>query len=159
MALTVKLPDKKHKEEYSLYVSSKIEYIHKDPEYGTLIKCSGCGIAFYYASNSRRAFVFSDDLEGGTHIPLQKGKLPYFKQQVCILYRAKGRKIDLLKFMCYNLEKKYGKIIYGLGILYWLTLGSYIDSIGKKGTINRLVYLMTEKYIKHKERLNQNENI
>lgn len=153
MALTVKLPDVKHKEEYSLFVSSKIDYIHKDGEYGTLIRCSGCGVAFYSASNSRRAFIFSDRSENDFSIPLQEGMLPYFKQPVRILYRAKGRRIDLLKFMCHNLEKRYGKIIYGLGIVYWLTLGSYIDSTGYKGSSNRLLYFITEKHIKCKERL------
>ena len=39
MSLTVKLPDKKKKDEYSLYVSSKITYLKSFKDLGTLIIC------------------------------------------------------------------------------------------------------------------------
>ena len=47
MSLTAKLPDKKKKEEYSLYVSGKITYMNTDKELGTLIILEGSGVAFY----------------------------------------------------------------------------------------------------------------
>ncbi len=150
MALTVKLPANKQKKEYSLFVNSEINSIHKDKTLGTLISCKGSGVAFYSASNSRRAFIFSELSEKDLKIPLQEGKLPYFKQPVRILYRARGRKIDLLKFMCHTLEGHYGKKIYRLGTAYWLTLGSYIDSLNgrKTGSKKRILYLITDKYLK-----------
>ena len=150
MALTVKLPAKKQKREYSLYVNSEISYIHKDKELGTLICCKGSGVAFYSASNSRRAFIFSELSKKDCKIPLQEGKLPYFKEPVRILYRARGRRIDLLKFMCHNLESRYGKKIYRLSTAYWLTLGSYVDSLNgsKTGSKKRILYLITDKYFK-----------
>lgn len=154
MPLTVKLPGKEQKEEYSLFVKSKITFIHKEKTLGTLILCEGCGVAFYSASNSRRAFIFSETGENDFGLPLQEGNLPYFKQPVRILYRAKGRKTDLLKFMCHNLEQKYGNIIYTLGNVYWLTLGSYIDSLCRKntGSSKRPLYLITEKRLAHLKR-------
>ncbi len=162
MPLTVKLPCKDQKDEYSLFVSSKILLLHKNKIYGTLITCKGCGVAFYSASNSRRAIIFSDIEENDYKIPLQKGNLPYFKEPVRIIYKARGRRIDLLKFLCYNLEKRYGKKVYELGVVYWLTLGSYIDSITKnnlnKEKNNRQIYQITEKYCKQKWG-RKNENI
>lgn len=155
MPLTVKLPGKEQKEEYSLFVSSKITYLHKEPGYGTLINCEGCGVAFYSARNSRRAIVFSELSEKDFGLPLQEGKIPYFKEPVRILYKAKGRRIDLLKFMCYSLEEKYGKKIYGLGNVYWLTLASYIDSLARKtfsrDKNSRQLCQITDRYCMHKK--------
>lgn len=152
MSLTVKLPDKKKKAEYSLFVNSKIIYLKTFNDLGTFLMCKGCGIAFYSASNSRRAIVFSEITEENKYIPLLEGNIPYIKQPVRILYKARGRKVDLLKFMVYNLEKKYGDEVYELGEIYWLKLSSFIDSVRKnKKTSNsykRQVYLITEKYLK-----------
>ncbi|WP_149554542.1 hypothetical protein [Treponema pectinovorum] len=157
MSLTVKLPGKEQKEEYSLFVSSKITYLHKDIKYGTLIICEGCGVAFYSASNSRRAVIFSELSERNFGIPLQEGNIPYFKEPIRVLYKAKGKRIDILKFVCYNLEKKYGKAVYDLGSVYWFTLGSYIDSLTKrtlnKEKNNRQIYQLTDSYFNHKSKL------
>ena len=152
MSITIKLTDKKKKEEYSLYVSTKITYKKTFSDLGTLIISEGSGIAFYSASNSRRAIVYSEITERGSTLPLLEGTLPYIKQPVRIIYKAKGRKVDLLKFMVYNLEKKYGDSIYSLGDVYWLKLASFIDSVrkpkGKTGSYKRQIYMITEQYIK-----------
>lgn len=160
MSLTVKLPDNKTKEEYSLFVSTKITYKKTFADLGTLIICEGCGIAFYSASNSRRAVVFTEIKEKDPKFPVLEGKLPYIKQPVRIIYKARGRKVDLLKFMIYNLEKKYGNRIYGMGDIYWLKLSSFIDSIKKKskrkGSYRREVFMITEQFLKKE---NKDENI
>ena len=160
MPLTIKIPTGKEKEEYSLYVYGSIIYKHTVSEMGTLLKIEGTGIAFYSASNSRRAVIFQELSEKDYQLPLEEGKLPYIKQKVRILYKAKGRKIDLLKFALYNLEKKYKKDIYKLGTLYWLEIGSYIDSVirKKKGSnsTKRQIYLITEKNKKRRKRLHEN---
>lgn len=160
MSLTVKLPDKKKKDEYSLYVSSKITYLKSFNDLGTLIICEGSGIAFYSASNSRRAIVFTEINDECKEIPLLEGTLPYIKEPVRILYKAKGRKVDLLKFMVYNLEKKYGDTVYELGLIYWLELASFIDSVrrtkGMSGSYKRQVYLITDKYL---EKGHNNESL
>lgn len=158
MALTIKLPPEDKKEEYSLYVNCKIKTINKDNILGTLITCEGCGVAFYSATNSRRAIIFCELSEPDFGIPLLEGRIPYFKQNIRILYKARGRRIELLKFMCHNLEKKYGTKIYELGLPYWLMLGSFIDSYspkknksGKPVSNKRQLYMLTEKYIRIKE--------
>lgn len=156
MSVTVKIPNGKLKEEYSLYVSGFIKNIYTDNEIGTLISMEGTGIAFYSASNSRRAVVFQELSENSFSIPLEEGYLPYIKQKVRILYKSKARKTDLLKYMVYNLEKEYKKEFYKYGTLYWLTLASYIDSIKKRnsGSNKRQIKLITDLYKIRKERTN-----
>ncbi|MBO4858724.1 MAG: hypothetical protein J5527_09430 [Treponema sp.] len=153
MSVTIKLPAGKNKEELSLYVKGKITYKITDPELGTLIHIEGTGIAFYSASNSRRAIIFQEITEKDYGIPLEEGKIPYVKQDVRILYKAKGRKIELLKFMCYRLEKKYGQKIYGMGITYWLSVASFIEtSVKRKNQRDsnfRKIEIITDKYMEH----------
>lgn len=158
MPLTIKIPTGKEKKEYSLYVNGKITYKHTEPTWGTLLVIKGSGIAFYSASNSRRAIIFQELSENSFLIPLEEGNLPYIKQKVRVLYKAKGRKVDLLKFLIYQLEIKYKDDIYELGTLYWLYLGSYIDSISNKknGSKKRQIFTITEKYIKMRKRLYEN---
>lgn len=160
MAITCKLPDKKLKEEYSVYISGNVKFKHTDPELGTLIIISGTGIAFYSASNSRRAIIFTELDNKDYGIPLIEGNIPYIKQKVRILYKAKGRKVDLLKFLVYNLEKEYSTLPYSLSVFYWLHLASYIDSIipqkNKSSSTKRQMKLITQKYILKGKRLNEN---
>ena len=160
MSLTIKIPTGKEKEEYSLFVNGEVVYIHTENKLGTLLKINGTGVAFYSVSNSRRALIFQELTENDHGLPLEEGKLPYIKEKVRILYKAKGRKIDLLKVALYNLEKKYKKEIYSLGTLYWLEIASYIDSVicSKKSTsTKRQSYLITEKNIRRRKRLHENQ--
>lgn len=160
MSITVKIPNGKVKEEYSLYVSGYVIDKYTEESIGTMLYIKGTGVAFYSAKNSRRAIVFQELSEEDYNIPLEEAILPYIKQKVRIIYKAKGRKIDLLKMMIYNLEKKYNKDIYQLGTLYWLEISSYIDSVRRhsKGSnsTKRQTYLITEKYKQQMERLNEN---
>lgn len=158
MPVTCKIPAGKTKEEYSLYVSGFIKSMYTDSELGTLISIEGTGVAFYSSSNSRRAIVFQELSEDSYSIPLEEGHLPYIKQKVRILYKSKGRRTDLLKFMVYNLEKDYSKEIYKYGTLYWLTLVSYIDSARHKckgsNSNKRQISLITDIYKSKMERMN-----
>lgn len=158
MALTIKLPKDEAKEEYSVYINGNIIFKYTDEEIGTLLKINGTGVAFYSASNTRRAVIFQELSEPSFNLPFGQGKIPYVKQDVRIICKLKGRKVDLLKFMIYNLEKKYKKEIYSLDARYWLTIGSYIDSIPKNtsGSKKTQAYLITEKYQKWRKRLNEN---
>ncbi len=160
MSLTIKIPTGTEKEEYSLFVNGEVIYIHTENKLGTLLKINGTGVAFYSASNSRRAVIFQELAENDHGLPLEEGKLPYIKERVRVLYKARGRKIDLLKFTLYNLEKKYKKEIYSLGTLYWLEIGSYIDSVTnskKSAGTKRQVYLITEQNIRKRKRLHENQ--
>lgn len=162
MSVTCKLPNKKNKEEYSLYVSGKVIFKYTEKELGTLIKIEGTGIAFYSSSNSRRAIIFQELSEDSHGVPAIEGTIPYIKERVRILYKAKGKKVDLLKFLAYNLEKEYGTHPYTLGFNYWILLASYIDSIvpSKRKTLStkRQMKMITDKFLKKEKRLNESNS-
>lgn len=158
MPVAVRIPTGKEKKEYSLYVSGNVIYKHTEAELGTFLLVKGTAVAFYSASNSRRVVVFQELKENGFGIPLEKGNIPYVNQTVRIIYKGKARKIDLMKFLVHNLEKTYGVKPYSLGLPYWITLCSYVDSVRArgKGSGTRKIRLITDRYIKMKERLYEN---
>jgi len=106
------------KSSYSLFINSKIKNKIFLEEYGTLIEFEGTALLFYSYSNHRRAYVIAT--EEDSRIPLLRGNLPLVKNNVTILYEAKSRKVDLLKFAIHNLEKMYGEIIYSFPTSYWI---------------------------------------
>lgn len=158
MPVAVKIPRGKEKKEYSLYVSGNVVYKHTEPKLGTFLLVEGTAVAFYSASNSRRVIVFQELKENGFNIPLEEGNIPYVKQKVRIIYKGTARKIDLMKFLVHNLEKAYGTKPYSLGLPYWITLCSCVDSVlaRGKGSGARKMKLITDRYIKMKERLYEN---
>lgn len=154
MSVLAKVP--LDKTSYSLFVQSDITNKTFYEEYGTLIEFEGTACLFYSYSNHRRAYVVTEKIN--SQIPLLKGTLPLVKDEITIIYEARARKIDLLKFALYNLEKTYGKKIFTLPISYWVILTSLIDSYNKNTTTQktkRNIIAITDKYIK---RLNRNEN-
>lgn len=150
MSNFVKIP--LDKSSYSLFINSKIKNKIFLEEYGTLIEFEGTALLFYSYSNHRRAYVIAT--EEDSEIPLLKGKLPLVKYDVMILYEAKSRKVDLLKFAIHNLEKMYGEKIYSFPSSYWILTCSLIDSYNKHTSTaktKRNLKLLTDRYIKRNQ--------
>lgn len=87
--------------------------------------------------------------------PLPLIKPPYVLDKIQVIYKAEGRKVDLLKFMLHNMEKEYGKKIFTLPVDYWMRAASLLasydpktrQSAARKENIERL----TQKEIKKME--------
>lgn len=155
MSNFVKIPQ--DKSSYSLFVNSKIKNKMFLEEYGTLIEFEGIALLFYSYSNHRRAYIVAE--EDNSTIPLLKGKLPLVKKDVTVIYEARARKVDLLKFAIHNLEKNYGDNIYSFPISYWVLISSLIDSYNKHTTTHktkRNLKLLTDKYLKRMQSRNEN---
>lgn len=154
MSILAKIP--LDKERYSLYVNSKIinnVFFEGD---GTILEFEKTAVLFYSYSNHRRAYVITE--LNNNYIPLLKGNLPLVKENVTIIYEARGRKVDILKFGIYNLEQMYGDKIYNFSISYWLLVTSLLDSYNKNSSTNktkRNLKLLTEKYLRRKARENK----
>lgn len=156
MAFYARITIKKNSDEgCSLYLNSLVTGKWHDSERGTLLRAEGTGIAFYSYSSYRRAYIFREASKSDDIFPLLSGKLPLVKGYVRIVYFAEGRRIDVLKFICHNIEKKYGKDCYLLPISYWLKISALADKFGYKNPkpqrTLRAVTLLTEKYKKRME--------
>lgn len=150
MSVLVKIPLSKN--DYSVYVRSKIVNKIFVEEYGTVLEFEGSALIFYAYSNHRRLYIVTELDNPG--IPLLKGKLPLVRESVTVIYEARSRKIDLFKYAIYNLEKEFGTIIYSFPITYWLLVASVIDCSTKKTKKEKRIRnlrLLTNKYMKRFE--------
>ena len=155
MSNFVKIPQ--DKSSYSLFVNSKIKNKMFVEEYGTLIEFEGIALVFYSYSNHRRAYIVAE--EDSNTIPLMRGKLPLVKNNVTVIYEARARKVDLLKFAIHNLEKMYGDDIYSFPISYWILISSLIDSYNQHISTHktkRNLKLITDKFLKRMQSRNEN---
>lgn len=146
MAAMVKIP--LEKSGYSIYVNAKITDKVFLEDYGTLIEFEGTAVVFYSYSNHRRGYVITEMDNPG--IPLLRGKIPMVKDEMLIIYEARSRRIDLMKFTLHNLEKRFGSDIYLLPVTYWLALSSLVDGDfkGRALKIKRNAMILTERYIR-----------
>lgn len=157
--MTVKIP--LDKEKYSLFVYGKLKAKYFFEDEGTLLilENNSFGVAFYDFSRYRRAYVFCDANVQTKDISVYEGNLPLVKDKVKIIYTAEGRKIDLLKFMCSNIEQYLSDDVCLYSINYWIKLISLIDSYGTRkgmtGKTKRNLILLTEKYVKERKRLHE----
>lgn len=131
MEIAAKIPVEK-REGCSLYVSSAIQGIAPIPGVGHILYFRGCAVVFYSYSIYRRAYVVAPIDDKCAHLPLMWGRLPFLSRPMYILGIAEGRKIDLLKFMCFNLEKLKGKSIWLWDPAFWLRVCAVLDRPANK---------------------------
>lgn len=147
-----------NKEEYSLYVSGFLVGKYYDEKKGTLlqIKDNTFSILFFTYSNYRRAYIVCDSFTNLKEYPYLEGKLPLIKEKLKVLYTAEGRKIDLLKFICYKIDNIYNNSVYEFGIDYWSKFISFIDlsKKHKERKTQRQIFDITEQYLLKRRRLN-----
>lgn len=147
MEITARIPKDKD-EGCSLYVSGHIRSIFTIPYRGRYLWFTGCAVLFYTFSRYRRAYVIAPDDGKCDDLPLLYGNLPFLSKPVYILGIAEGRKVDLLKFMCFNIEKIKGKEVYLWNPCFWLRLCAALDRPSKrrKGRTKRLAMSLIKRW-------------
>ena len=154
MSHSIIVPKKNKNNPFSVYVYGKVDENYFDDEIGSLFVCSGVGIVFYSYSNYRRGYFFCEKDANTYNLPCMYGKIPFVQNEVAVFATIDRRKIDLVKFMLYNLRKKYTDEIYLFNPIYWVTLISSIDMAlyNKKISLKRVSFMLTERYIAQRER-------
>lgn len=109
---------------YSLYAKGMIISKTTVPELGTFIGFEGVVILFYSYPRHRRAYIVRSTNELKHH---RSCILPGVKTRVGVLYEARGRKIDILRKVYYNLEKINGPDVYLFNTLFWQKIGCLLD--------------------------------
>lgn len=148
MSVTVMVPFKN--KDLSVYVYGEVLNKQMIDGMGSIFHLSGTGIIFYTMSNSRRAYIFQDIEKDDFSIPTLEGNIPCIKEKVRILYKATGRKFDLLKFFAYKVDHEYHGKPYSYNINYWIAISNYIQ-LNKKTNL-REINLITEQYVKKREK-------
>jgi hypothetical protein len=123
MSLNVRIPEEETAP-YSLYARGMITTKITVPGLGTLIGFDGVAILFYSYPRHRRAYIVRSIDELQYH---RGCRLPDVKNRVGVLYEARGRKIDILRNVYYNLEKINGPGVYRFDTLFWQKIGCLLD--------------------------------
>jgi hypothetical protein len=134
---------------FTLYARGLIQAKHTENSLGTFIRFEGVVLLYYKYPHHRRAYMVRshDEL---AHYPAVS--LPNVKPRVGVLYRAKGRRIDLLRNTYWNLEQINGKSVYAWDTLFWQKISCLVDTYnGRKSAAikSNLMALSKEYRLRH----------
>jgi len=134
---------------FTLYARGKIIRKQTVDDLGTFIQFSGVVLLYYKYPHHRRAYIVRDTSELSHY---QAIIIPNVKQKVGILLQAKGKRIDLLRQVYWNLEQINGKSVYTWDTLFWQRIGCLVDNFnGKKSQAikTNLILASREYVLKH----------
>jgi hypothetical protein len=120
---------------FTLYAKGKIEYKQTVDDLGTFIRFDGVVILFYKYPHHRRAYIVRNIGELRYYPAIA---LPNVKQKVGVIYRAKGRRVDLLRNVYWNLEQIHGRKVYTYDTFFWQKVGCLLDNFhNRKSAANK----------------------
>jgi len=145
MSLNVHIPEVSF---FTLYARGRVERKQTVNGIGTFIQFDGVVLLYYKYPHHRRAYIVRNagDI---AHYPAIT--LPNVKQPVAVLYRAKGRKIDILRNVYWNLEQINGNKVYTYKTIFWQKAGCLLDRFdGKRSAaIKTNLILLSKEYALH----------
>jgi hypothetical protein len=121
MELNVHIPENAF---FTLYARGAVEEAVKVPGRGSFFTFEGVVILFYKYPRHRRAYIVKNALDTRFYRAV---RLPYVKEPVGIILKAKGRRIDILRRAYFNLERINGPSVYGYDPRFWQRLSCLID--------------------------------
>jgi hypothetical protein len=110
---------------FNLYAKGKIEYKQTVEDLGTFIRFDGAVILFYKYPHYRLASIVRNSEELRNYPPIT---LPNVKQKVGVIYRARGRRVDILRNVYWNLEELHGRKVYAYDTFFWQKVGCLLDN-------------------------------
>jgi hypothetical protein len=112
---------------------------------GTFIRFEGVVLLYYKYPHHRLAYIVrsADEL---SYYPAVS--LPNVKQRAGIILRAKGRRIDILRRVYWNLEQINGRSVYTWDTLFWQKIGCLVDNVsgGKTAAVKSNLALLSREY-------------
>jgi hypothetical protein len=130
---------------FTLYARGKAERKHTVDRLGTFIRFNGVVLLFYKYPHFRMAYIIRNYDELQFYPPVG---LPQVKQKAGILFRARGRRVDLLKRAYWHLEQMNGKSVYTWPTAFWQKVGCLLDhSHGRKSlAVRSNLILLSREY-------------
>jgi hypothetical protein len=124
MGLHVHIPAREGGSFFTLFVRGKIKNNITVPEAGTFIELEGIAAVFYKYPHCRRAYIVRNSEELHNYAAVH---LPNIKEKAGILFRARGRQIDLLRKALYFLKEMNGSAVFMYDTLFWQKVACLIE--------------------------------
>jgi hypothetical protein len=130
MALSVLIPEQA---EWTLYARGDVEEYSAAPGKGTWIMFApgSAVILFYKYSRHRRAYIVRDVTELRHY---EAVRLLNVREPVGVLAKLTGRRIDIVRRACFNLERINGFEVYGYSARFWQRFSCLIDNYDGRRT-------------------------
>jgi hypothetical protein len=140
--LTVHIPEQSF---FTLYARGNILGKRTVTGRGTFIRFDGVVVLYYTYPHHRRAYIVRSVDALSCYPPVA---LPNVKQKVGVILRAKGRRIDILRRVYWNLEQVNGKNVYAWNTLFWQQVGCLVDNFNgvQSAAIKSNLLLLSRKY-------------
>jgi hypothetical protein len=118
---------------YTLYARGEADAHAAVPGRGTYIKFTtgSAVILFYKRRRHRRVYIVR---EAGLLSCYRPVKLPGVKEPVGIIGKFRGRRVDLLRRVYYNLERINGFAVYRYDTRFWQRISCLIDNYDGRRT-------------------------
>jgi hypothetical protein len=134
---------------FTLYARGTIRGKRTVNGMGTFIRFEGVVLLYYKYPHHRLAYMVRSRDELSHYPPVS---LPNVKQETGVILRAKGRRIDILRRVYWNLEQLNGRTVYTWDTLFWQKIGCLVDRFnGKKSAAikSNLILLSREYRLRH----------
>jgi hypothetical protein len=122
MELSVHIPKKAF---FTLFAKGWVESSVTVPEIGTFIRFDGVVLLYYKYPHHRRAYIVRNAEDTRHYRPVL---LPKVKQPVGIILKAKGRRIDILRNVAWNLQQINGTRVFKFDTVFWQKVCCLIES-------------------------------
>jgi hypothetical protein len=131
---------------FTLYARGNIERKITVNDVGTFICFDGVVLLYYKYPHYRRAYVVRNGAETRHHPAIV---LPNVRQKVGIILQATGRRVDILRWVYWNLEQINGKKVYTYNTLFWQKVGCLLDNFKglKSAAIKSNLILLSREYL------------
>jgi hypothetical protein len=112
---------------YTLYARGEMDAHSAVPGRGTYIKFTegSAAVLFYKWKRHRRVYIVR---ESSVLKKYQAVKLPGLRRPVGILGKFRGRRVDITRRACFNLERINGFEVYRYGTRFWQRVCCLIDN-------------------------------
>jgi hypothetical protein len=139
--LTIRVPIK-GSYAFNVFVNGDIVRKTRARDKGTDITVTGAAVLFYTYSRCRRAYIIREWNELSCY---PKTALPNVTEPVRVIFRARGRQIDLLRKAVYFLVKTRGRAVFGYDALFWQKTACLVEQC--KGRYSRTLELNIQKLL------------
>jgi hypothetical protein len=121
-ALNVHIPKKSF---FTLFAKGWAAHSFTVPEAGTFIRFEGVVFLYYKYPHHRRAYIVRNAEEARYYRPVN---LPKVREPVGIILKAKGRRIDIMRNVAWNLQQINGTRVFRFDTVFWQKVSCLIES-------------------------------
>jgi hypothetical protein len=153
MELSVHIPKEAF---FTLFAKGWMEHSITVPEAGTFIRFEGVVFLYYRYPHHRRAYIVRNAGDLRYYRPVI---LPNIREPVGIILKAKGRRIDILRNVAWNLQQINGTKVFKFDTVFWQEVSCLIESYNGRNSraVKSNLILLSREYERERKFLDKRD--